>query len=165
MLQIQLVVEQVVHAVHQRLLLLDHGVRDLLECEKHHIVALGEERVHELEELGLNLLCELWSNQVVVSAKYLEKDNIVELVEDEEAKQVLMLRDVAQQADDKVEKAIHLEVALIASNLQVHDQILHEVDYLGEALEILKGWVRVLLIPVNLRIAIVEQSLRKHAKV
>ena len=76
-----------------------------------------------------------------------------------------MLRDVAQQADDKVEEAIHLEVALIASNLQVHDQILHEVDYLGEALEVLEGWVRVLLVPVDLRVAIVEQSFRKHAKV
>ena len=76
-----------------------------------------------------------------------------------------MLRDVAQQADDKVEEAIHLEVALIASNLQVHDQILHEVDYLGEALEILKGWVRVLLIPVDLGIAMFNKSFRKHAKV
>ena len=61
-LQIELVLKQVVHAVHQRLLLLNHGVRDLLECEKHHIVALGEEGVHKLEELSFNLLCELWSN-------------------------------------------------------------------------------------------------------
>lgn len=103
----------------------------MLKCEKHHVVSLGEEGVHELEELGLNLLCELGSNKVIVSTEYLEKDDIVELVEDEEAKQVLMLRDVAQQADDKVEEAIHLEIVLIASNLQVHDQILHEVDYLG----------------------------------
>lgn len=73
-----------------------------------------------------------------------------------------MLGDVSQQADDEVEEAIHLEAATI---LQIHDQVLHQVNDLGEALQVLESWTRIRLVPVNLLVARCHESCLEHAKV
>ena len=59
LLHVQLVLKQVVHAVHEHLLLLNYRVRDLLKRQKYHVVAFGEEGVDEIKELSFYLLLEL----------------------------------------------------------------------------------------------------------
>ena len=141
--------QQVVHAIDEGLLLLDHGIGDLLEGQQHHVAVLAQERIDKLEELSLDLLSELGPDELVVPAENLKEDDVVELVEHEEAQQVLMLGDVAQQADDEFEEAAHLEVACVAADLQIHDQNFHQMYDLCQALEVFEGRAGVLHVPID----------------
>jgi len=60
------------------------------------------------------------------------------LAQNEESEQVLMLRDVSKQGNDEVEKVAQLEMSRLF--LEGHDEVLHQVDDLSEALEVLEGW-------------------------
>ena len=73
-----------------------------------------------------------------------------------------MLGYVAEQAYDEVKKAVHGQARMV--DMHTHDQVFHEVDDLGEALEVFKGVPRVGLVPVYLRVARLQDRL-EHTQV
>ena len=79
------------------------------------------------------------TNQLIVATEDEKEDDVIELVQDQESEQILVLWDVSQQANYKLKEAIHLEPA-IARDLQIHDQIFHQMYDLSQALEILESW-------------------------
>lgn len=118
LVHVELVLEQVVHAVDELLLLLDHGVADLLEGEQDHVVRLRQKVVDEAEELVLYLLLEV-NPDLLVTAENQPEHYVVELVQDKEAEEVFMLGNVLEEANYELEEAIQLELALFDEH--IHD--------------------------------------------
>ena len=58
-----------------------------------------------------------------------------------------MLRNVLQQPYYVLKEWAHIDTLVIG--LHRHDQILHDMDDLGEALEVFEGRTRVHLVPVD----------------
>lgn len=128
LVHVELILEQVVNAVDENLLLLYHGVGHLLQGQKHHVVALGKKGIDVIQKLSLDVFLEVGSNELmVIGAKDQGEDDVVELVENEESEQVLVLWDVPQQTYDELEEAIHRD--LDATGLWwAHDHVLYQVD-------------------------------------
>lgn len=116
LVHVELVLEQVVHAVDELLLLLDHGVADLLEGEQDHVVRLRQKVVDEAEELVLYLLLEV-NPDLLVTAENQPEHYVVELVQDKEAEEVFMLGNVLEEANYELEEAIQLELALFDEHI------------------------------------------------
>lgn len=145
LLNVELVLEEVVHPVEQELLLLDHRVGYLLQGQQHHVnIRLSQESIDVEEELRADTFLELGMD-ILIAAKNEAEHDIIELVEHKEAQQVLVLGQVPQEVDDELEEGAHGEVARHAHNL-----VLHQMDDLCEALEELKGGPRAVLGPERL---------------
>lgn len=140
---------------------MDDGIADLLKSQKHHFVALRKEPVNCYQEFGFHVLLEVAAD-FLITAENQAEHNVVKLAQNEESEQVLVLRNVSKQGDDEIEKVAQLKRSSLF--LEGHDEVLHQVDDLSEALEVLESWSRVFLIPVYLVVSL-HKSLLKHAKI
>ena len=97
----------------------------------------------------------------VVSTEYQIEHDIVKLVEHHESEQVLVLRNVAQQTYNELEERTQNYASVLCKNY--HNQIFHHMDYLGQALQVLEGWTRVHLIPIDLVVIGLHEGVLKDS--